>query len=101
MKAYLYVEGVKALREVSYLAHEVWAMHMGYTFRARRLRFGSGVAVLPAMGPDYVVPIGAEVVVYVATELLEQGGLSAPYLKVIEEQLIALDARAVNSKAVR
>ena len=58
MKAYLYIEDAK-LREVHYQANEVWAMHMGHTFRVRRLHFGSGASVFPAMAPDYVVPIEA------------------------------------------
>lgn len=98
MKAYLYVENAK-LREVHYQAHEVWAMHMGYTFRARRLHFGSGVSVFPAMAPDYVVPIAADsVAVYVATELIDKGPTSRlcdVHRDVIAEQLKALEKHAL------
>lgn len=94
MKAYLYVEGAK-LREVSYIANEVWAMHMGHTFRARRLHFGSGASVFPAMGPDYVVPIKApSVAVYVASAIVDQGGpLPEQHRVAIGEQLKAFEGR--------
>lgn len=93
MKAYLYVEDAK-LREVHYQAHEVWAMHMGHTFRARRLHFGSGVSVFPSMAPDYVVPeLKADAVaVYVATAILDKGGpLPEEHLRKIAEQLTAFE----------
>lgn len=97
MKAYLYIEGAK-LREVSHQAHEVWALHMGFTFRARRLHFGSGVSVFPAMAPDYVVPeLKADAVaVYVSTALLDTGGrtrLSEQHCNAIAEQLKALEEK--------
>ncbi len=97
MKAYLYVEGAK-LREVHYQAHEVWAMHMGHTFRARRLHFGSGASVFPAMAPEYIVPIKADMVaVYIATAIVEGGGpLGEEHRTAIAAQLKAFekDSRA-------
>lgn len=92
MKAYLYIEGAK-LREVHYQAHEVWAMHMGHTFRARRLHFGSGASVFPSMAPEYVVPIKADMVaVYVATSVVEGGGpLAEEHCTAITAQLKALE----------
>jgi len=94
MKAYLYVEDAK-LREVHYQANEVWAMHMGHTFRARRLHFGSGVSVFPAMAPDYIVPIAADsVAVYVASSILDRGGpLPDHHRDAIAAQLKALEGR--------
>lgn len=95
MKAYLYVEGAK-LREVNHIKNEVWAMHMGYTFRARRLHFGSGASMLPSMAPDYVVPIEEEVAVYVAAELVDNDGrLSEEHRDTITEQLKALQKRSL------
>jgi mono/diheme cytochrome c family protein len=95
VKAYLYVEGAK-LRLVSYQAHEVWAMHMGHTFRARRLHFGSGASVFPSMAPDYVVPIEADsVAVYVSTAIVDKGGpLPEEHRTAIAEQLKALEGRS-------
>lgn len=97
MKAYLYVEDAK-LREVHYQAHEVWAMHMGHTFRVRRLHFGSGVSMFPAMAPDYIVPIAADsVAVYVATAIIDNGGRSTlpeEHRAAIAEQLKALEGRS-------
>jgi len=94
MKAYLYIEDAK-LREVHYQAHEVWAMHMGHTFRARRLHFGSGASVFPAMAPDYIVPIEAvSVAVYVATKIVDKGGpLPEEHRVAIAEQLKAIEGR--------
>jgi hypothetical protein len=65
---------------------------MGHTFRARRLHFGSGASVFPAMAPDYIVPIEADsVAVYVASALIDAGGpLREPHLGVITAQLKAL-----------
>jgi mono/diheme cytochrome c family protein len=96
MKAYLYVEGAK-LREVNHIKNEVWAMHMGFTFRARRLHFGSGASMLPTMAPDYVVPIEAEAVaVYVAADLVDNGGaLSEHHRDAIVEQLKVLEKRSL------
>lgn len=95
MKAYLYIEDAK-LREVHYQAHEVWAMHMGHTFRARRLHFGSGASVFPLMAPDYIVPIKADAVaVYVATALVDKGGpLPELHRDAIAEQLKAFEGRS-------
>lgn len=94
MKAYLYVEGAK-LREVHFIAHEVWAMHHGDMFRARRLHFGSGASVFPAMAPDYIVPIEADAVaVYVSTAIVDKGGpLPATHREAIAAQLKALERR--------
>jgi mono/diheme cytochrome c family protein len=95
LKAYLYVEGAK-LREVPYQVNEVWAMHMGHSFRVRRLHFGSGASVFPSMAPDYVVPIEADAVaVYVSTAIVDKGGpLPTEHREAIAEQLKALEGRS-------
>lgn len=81
VKAYLYVEGSKLFREVNFIANEVWAIHMGDTFRARRLHFGSGAA--------------DAVAVYVAKSILDETGGTLPehHRKTIAEQLKALERR--------
>lgn len=100
MKAYLYVEDAK-LREVHYQAHEVWAMHMGHTFRARRLHFGSGASVFPSMAPDYIVPIEADMVaVYVASAIVDKGGpLPEEHRVAIADQLKAMEGRPSNRRS--
>jgi hypothetical protein len=79
MKAYLYVEGAK-LREVNYIAHEVWAMHMGHTFRVRRLEFGCRASI---------------VAVYVSTAIVDKSGpLPEEHRDAIAAQLKALTGGA-------
>lgn len=91
MKTFLYIESEKRLRPAHFIAHEVWAMNRGFSFRARRWHFGSGEKRFPAMEVDYVVEIREPAVaVYVDLRLFIPGvGLAVETVAAITEAIAA------------